>query len=165
MSKHPVLGFLTSKPNRFVSVTILILILLAACSPEQETPIEITRVVVETVTVEGESVEVTQGNVPPEAEPAAEGELEPPAATGSEDDAGPLPSQPNSGPKVAGSRGTAPTTINRLAEAPAATTLRATQINSSPGPQLTTVSSTSLTPTERPKQCRLINDIYKKQCE
>jgi hypothetical protein len=147
---------------------LVILILLAACSPEIETvTVEVTRVVTETVTVEGETVEVTRVVTETvvetvEVAPEEEAAEEPPSATGSEGDAGPLPPPPDDGPKVAVSRGSTPAADLTLETA---VTLRASQTNSVSTPPTVTSSANIINSTELQKWCQLAAELYKKRCE
>lgn len=141
---------------------LFILILLAACSPDSETvTIEVTSVVTETV--EGQPIITTREVIVPELELKEEGELEPPAATGSEEDSGPLPAEPEDGPKVTVSRGIIPTT-NRIGETSAVSTLRGHETNIISAPLQTTRPTSFFAPAERQKWCHLINGMYKKYC-
>lgn len=151
-------------------VTLLVmLITLAACSPRIETEtVEVTRVVTETVTVEGEPVEVTRVVTETVVEtievmPEEETGEEPPSATGSEGDAGPLPPPPDEGPKVAASRGSTPAADLAL---DMAVTLRANQTNSnSTSPDISATVSGPFSPTNLQKLCQLATELYKKRCE
>lgn len=89
------------KPLLFVCAALALVLYLVACSSEPDVvEVEVTRVVTETeiVEVEGEPVEVEVTRVVTETvietvevEAESEDEPEPPSATGSEDDSGPLP--------------------------------------------------------------------------
>lgn len=152
-----------------LGVTLLImLILLAACSPRIETEtVEVTRVVTQTVTVEGETVEVTRVVTEIvvetiEVEPEGETVEEPPSATGREGDAGPLPPPPGNGPKVAESRGSTPPVDLALETA---VSLRANQINSTPTTQFSLLTTpVTINPADMQKWCRLAAKVYKKWC-
>jgi hypothetical protein len=155
------------KQQRWLGAALL-LGLLAACSPKTETvTVEVTRVVTETVTVEGESVEVTRVVTEIivetiEMEPAEEAAEEPPSATGSEGDAGPLPPPPDDGPKVAAGRGSTPTAALALETA---VTLRASQSNDASTQQTGINNSTIINPAELQKWCQLAAEAHKKRCE
>jgi hypothetical protein len=128
--------------------------------------VEVTRIVTETVTVEGEMTEVTRVVTETivetvEINPEEEADEEPPSATGSEGDAGPLPPAPEDGPKVVESRGSTPAAALALETA---VTLRANQTSTTTQPTLI-VTSTRITPTELQKWCRLAAEVYKKRCE
>ncbi len=163
--KHPQL-----KKAR-LCITLAMLILLAACSPRNEpVTVEVTRVVTETVTVEGETVEVTRVVTETvvetiEVEPEEESIAEPPSATSSEGDAGPLPPPPDDGPKVAESRGSTPAADLALETA---VSLRGNQTNSASTAQAaitTTSPPIIIRPTELQKWCNLATEVYKKRCE
>jgi len=148
---------------------LLILVLLVACSPKTETvTVEVTRVVTETVTVEGEPVEVTRVVTETvvetiEVKPEEEAGGEPPSATGSEGDAGPLPPPPDNGPKIAERRGSTPVADLALETA---VTLRGNQTNNASASQeVITTTSAPIDPTELQKWCRLATEVYKKRCE
>lgn len=151
----------------FIGLELILLFmfaLLVACSPRTETEtVEVTRVVTETVKVEGETVEVTRivtetVVVAPEEDTG----VEPPSATGSEGDAGPLPPPPDDGAKVAESRGSTPAADLALETA---VTLRADQTNNTSTAQdMIATTSTSMDPTELQKWCQLATELYKKRC-
>ena len=148
---------------------LLALLLIVACSQEPETiTVEVTRVVTETVVEEGETVEVTRVVTETvvetvEVEPEEEAVEEPPSATGSEGDAGPLPPPPDDGPKVAESRGSTQAADLALETA---VTLRGSQTNSnSTSQEVLTTASAPTDPIERQKWCRLAAELYKKRCE
>lgn len=146
---------------------LLVLALFVACSPEPETvTVEVTRVVTETVVEEGETVEVTRVVTETvvetvEIETEEETAEEPPSATGSEGDAGPLPPTPDDGPKVAESRGSTPAADLALETA---VTLRSSQPNSSSATQEILTAPMVLNPTELQKWCQLATELYKKRC-
>jgi len=154
---------------QWLGLTLLFMLaLLVACSPKTETvTVEVTRVVTETVVEEGETVEVTR--VVTETivetvlvEPEGETIEEPPSATGSEGDAGPLPPPPDDGPKVAESRDSTPAANLALETA---VTLRASQTNSnSTSQEAFPTTASPLDPTELQKWCRLVTEVYKKRC-
>jgi len=147
---------------------LLMLAMLVACSPKTETvTVEVTRVVTETVVEEGETVEVTR--VVTETvvetiviEPQEEAVEEPPLATGSEGDAGPQPSPPDDGPKVAESRGS---TSGADLAPETAVTLRANQTNDASTSQVI-ISTTSppIDSIQLQKWCHLATEVYKKRC-
>lgn len=145
---------------------LILLILLAACSPKPEpVTVEVTRVVTETVTVEGEPIEVTRVVTETvvetvEVAPEEEAAEEPPSATGSEGDAGPLPPPPDDGPKVAESRGFTPAADLALETAVA---LRGNQTNSASVQPAVIIAT--INPTELQKWCQLAAEVYKKRCE
>ena len=143
---------------------VFMLALLAACTPKTETvTVEVTRIVTETVVEEGETVEVTR--VVTETivlEPEAEAIEEPPSATGSEGDAGPLPPPPDDGPKVAERRGSTPAADFAIETA---VTLRGNQTNSTSTSQEVSPTTTELIDaTELQKWCQLATVLYKKRC-
>ncbi|VAW34290.1 hypothetical protein MNBD_CHLOROFLEXI01-3875 [hydrothermal vent metagenome] len=152
--------------NRTTALIFLLLLILAACSPEIETvTVEVTRVVTETVVEEGETVEVTRVVTETiietvEVEAEAEPDDEPPSATGSEGDAGPLPPAPGDGSKVVAGRGS-----TQAAEliVETAVTLRASQPNATNIEQPTAIFS-PISPSELQKWCQLIVKTHKKRC-
>ncbi len=173
MKKHPRRTDQQRKARQFFKwlglSLLLTLALLGACSQETETvTVEVTRVVTETVVEEGETVEVTRVVTETvvetvEVEPEEEAVEEPPSATGSEGDAGPLPPPPDDGPKVAESRGSTPVAELVLETA---VTLRGRQTSSSPPSQaVLTTTFASLDLIERQKWCNLAAELYKKRCE
>lgn len=155
------------RPFYRISVSILLLlILLAACSSEIETvTVEVTRVVTETVVEEGETIEITRvvtETVIETVEGETEADSQPPSATGSEGDAGPLPPPPDNEPKVSESRGSAQTAA-MIEET--AVTLRANQTSSTNNEQANASGSfPQLSPIELQKWCRLASKLHKKQC-
>lgn len=155
------------RPFYKISVTILLLlILLAACSSEIETvTVEVTRVVTETVVEEGETIEVTRvvtETVIETVEGETEDDSEPPSATSSEGDAGPLPPPPDNEPKVSESRGPAQTAA-MIGET--AVTPRASQTSPTNNGQANASSTIpQLSPTEIQKWCQLAAKLHKKQC-
>ena len=148
-----------------IMVGLLLVIIPAACSTKPETIIvEVTRVVTETIVEEGELVAVTRVVIESQEEaveeaPEAELDSEPPSATGSEGDAEPLPPPPDSGPKVAESRGS--TEAAELA-VETAVTLRANQISNEA--QTIITANGSLNATALQKWCEQATRIYKKRC-
>ena len=149
-----------------IGLTLLLFLLLSACSSEPEV-VEVTRVVTETIVTETEPVEVEVTRVVTETvietveiETEEEAVKEPPSATGSEDDSGPLPPEPNNEPKVVSRSG------NSFANEiilETAVPLRANQ--SQPVEQPTAVSYISSSdPVELQKLCRLFAETFKKQC-
>lgn len=167
MKKRPKQHHQSRKPSKSAPWLgiLFILVLLAACTPKTEPEIvEVTRVVTETVTVEGESVEVTRvvtETVVVETAPEEEAEGEPPSATGSEGDAGPLPPPPDDGPKVVEGRGSTPAADLVLETA---VTVRGDQTNNNNAPQLAATNNTTIDPIELQKWCQLATEIYKKRC-
>jgi hypothetical protein len=150
-----------------VFAVLLLLFLLAACSPKIETvTVEVTRVVTETVVEEGETIEVTRvvtetiiETVEVEAEASGD---DSPSATGSEEDAGPLPPSPDDGSKVVERRGS-----TQVAETimETAVTLRASQPNPTNNTQPNSSAIfTSINPIEYQKWCQLTATTRKKQC-
>jgi hypothetical protein len=159
-----------SERLRWLGLTLLLTLgLLVACTPKTETvTVEVTRVVTETVVEEGEMVEVTRVVTETVVEtveiaPEEEAAEEPPSATGSEGDAGPLPPPPDDGPKVAESRG--PTLAVDLALG-TAVTLRGSQTNNNATSQEVLITTfTALNPIELQKWCNLAAKLTKKRCE
>lgn len=151
-----------------VTVSGLLLVILAACSGTPET-VEVTRIVtetiIETVEIEGEAVEVEVTRVVTETvieTVEMEGEAEPPSATGSEGDAGPLPPPPDNGPKVANRGGDTQTDGIALETA---VTLRANQNNGSATAQPDIIAAAgTVNAVERQKWCQQFEAIYKKRC-
>ena len=172
MRKRLKQSFLKNKNKRLLSVPgtilLLLLIVLAACSPKTETiTVEVTRVVTETVIEEGESVEVTRVVTETivesiEIEPEEESDTEPPSATGSEGDAGPLPPIPTEGPKVPARRGSS--AVASLA-IETAVTLRAAQTNNEFIQQTAVVAPTIISPSEWQQACDQVKILYKKRCD
>ncbi len=166
MKKHPKHQQEKARERlEWLGLTLLLtLALLSACTPKTETvTVEVTRVVTETVVEEGETVEVTR--VVTETvvlEPEVEAIEEPPSATGSEGDAGPLPPPPDDGPKVAERRGSTPAADFALETA---VTLRANQTSSTSTSQGDFPTTAELIdPTELQKWCQLATVLYKKRC-
>lgn len=158
--------------HKLGAVGLLLLIILVACSPKPETvTVEVTRVVTETVVIDGEEVEVVVTRVVTETV-LEEVEIEPvepdgdlPSATGSEGDAEPLPPPPDNGPKVAESRGS---TQAAALVVETAVTLRANQTsqitNSTTVQSIATTTVTIISSTDLQKWCQLATQIYKKRC-
>ena len=154
------------RPFRGTGISfLLLLILLAACSPKNEIEtVEVTRIVTETVVEEGETIAVTRVVTETVVETV---EVEPtdgdsPSATGSEGDAGPLPPPPNDEPKVHEGRGS-----TQVAELilETAVTLRATQPHTSNNGQPAAPNNLpAINPTELQKWCQRVRQQYKKQC-
>ncbi|MCP4416797.1 MAG: hypothetical protein GY805_09255 [Chloroflexi bacterium] len=149
------------------SMVLLLLFILAACSP-QETIVEVTRIVTETIEIEGEAVEVEVTRVVTETvtETIVEAEADPngelPSATGSEGDAEPLPPPPENGPKVVESRGFAQVVAFN---GETAVTLRANQTNTNTNVQANvTAISATLNTTELQNLCQLATKTHKKRC-
>ncbi|GJM41675.1 MAG: hypothetical protein DHS20C20_19570 [Ardenticatenaceae bacterium] len=125
------------------------------------TEVEVTRVITETVV---ETVEVEAGSE--DDEDIFEEEPEPPLATGSEDDSGPLPPEPEDGPKVT-SRGGAPVENSSLEATVSETAVprraNPTQNSQLEGPILIAVANTEVT-NEWLKMCDLVEELRKKRC-
>ncbi|MBK7894465.1 MAG: hypothetical protein IPJ90_06180 [Anaerolineaceae bacterium] len=152
----------------------LLLATLAACS-QQEEAVEVTRVVTETVIVEpGDEavvIEVTRvvtetviENVEieaesEEAEDAAAAEPEPPLATGSEDDSGPQPPEPENGPKVA-SR----TDTTAIADVTQVTAVPLRTNPNDPNPPNPVAFTATLHSHELQKWCNQAETARKKRC-
>lgn len=156
-----------AKPTIFITISIiLLLLLLAGCSGEPEV-VEVTRVVTETEAIEAEPIEVEVTRVVTETvtetvEVEAEGEAdgEPPSATGSEDDSGPLPPEPDDGPKVISRNGSS---FSQEVALETAVPLRANQ--NEPASQPTPVTFVSgVDPNMLQKLCHLIEKTFKKKC-
>ncbi|MEZ4591349.1 MAG: hypothetical protein R3D55_09425 [Chloroflexota bacterium] len=155
-----------------IAPTLLLLTILTACS-QQEDVIEVTRVVTETVIVEPEdetvTIEVTRvvtetviETVEIEAESeeaAAEAEPEPPLATGSEDDSGPQPPEPENGPKVTARTGTS--TVAEVAQV-TAVPLRTNQNDANQPIAIAFIST--LNSHELQKWCNQAGTAHKKRC-
>lgn len=168
---HSPKNFYESAKNRQIfyklAAVLSFLLVIASCSPKTETvTVEVTRVVVETVVEEGETVEVTRVVTETivetiEIEPESIPDEAPPAATGSEGDAGPLPPPPNDGPKVTERRGFGPAADVAVETA---VVLRNSQDSNPALPQPNLVAVASFSSIERSKWCTLAADNYKKQC-
>ncbi|WP_420641702.1 hypothetical protein [Candidatus Leptofilum sp.] len=169
----------TVKWSAFVTINAIFLLLvwLAACSSEPEV-VEVTRVVTETVVVEGEAVEVevtrvvTETVVETVVEEVEEMEEEAtgddlPSATGSEDDSGPLPPEPDDGPKVTSRTGIPVAEATTLEEAGLETAVphRAIPENGSSSEEPTSITvASNVTANEWQKLCRLAKKLHKKRC-
>ncbi len=173
MSKR--LNRLRQRPSLWlIGLACLLFSLLAACSQREEIIVEVTRVVTETEIVEAEDdaveVEVTRVVTETvietvEVEAESEEESEPPLATGSEDDSGPLPPEPDDGPKVT-SRVTTPTSEDTETVAlVTAVPPRASQNNTAVVSQPTSVTLTNdLNSNLLQKWCHQAITTRKKRC-
>lgn len=182
MHKHH--KFSLKQPLLWLILSVMLLVIwLSACSSPPAEVVEVTRVVTETIIVEGESVEVEVTRVVTETvtetitetveveagsdEDIVEEEPEPLEATGSEDDSGPLPPEPEDGPKVTSGGGTTDADEVAMVEGNLETAVprranptRGSQLNE---PILITFSNTENSD-EWLKFCELISKIHKKQC-
>lgn len=159
-----------------ICIIFLLLLWPVACSKAPEV-VEVTRIVTETVIIESDPVEVEVTRVvtetvietveiEEESEDTFAEEPEPPSATGSEDDSGPQPSEPDDGPKVT-SRGGSPASTVAIAEVSLETAVshRATLTNSSGFEgELPIMNSTTIDSTELVKWCEIAETMNKKRC-